>query len=199
MEAVGGAGVTDIIRIDPDHPTKKRLISVGYVYRLCIACETRVSLKCRQPISALTLSLSSSLLLVGTTDGNLHIYDVASHQLLRTISTHKGSSITHLRTMLKPPDLVGHVSLSLSVGSSSDTKDTIPVRPIVPFQRMQDPKAREAHEVMLMLPPQTTVSAVYHSLARVVRLTRCAEANRRFLLILNGRAHTRSCSFRKAG
>ncbi|KAH8093781.1 WD40 repeat-like protein [Cristinia sonorae] len=136
MEAVGGAGVTEIIRIDPEQQTKKRQIAVG------------------QPISTITLSLTSSLLLVGTCDGHIHIYDVASHQLLRSISTHKGTSITYLRTMLKSPDLVGHVSLSLSIGSSTDAKDSIPVRPVAPFQRMQDPKTREAHEVSLMLAVQ---------------------------------------------
>lgn len=59
--------------------------------------------------------------------------------------------------MLKPPDLVGHVSLSLGAGTSADAKDSVPVRPVAPFQRMQDPKAREAHEVALQLPVQLTV------------------------------------------
>ncbi|TCD67587.1 Pre-rRNA-processing protein ipi3 [Steccherinum ochraceum] len=139
MEAVGGAGVTDIIRIDPEQSTK-RSISVG------------------QPVTALTLSLTSSLLLAGTIDGHIHVYDVASHQLLRSITTHKGLSITHLRTMLKPPDLVGHVSLSLGAGASADAKDSVPVRPVAAFQRMQDPKAREAHEVARQLPVQLTRS-----------------------------------------
>jgi pre-rRNA-processing protein IPI3 len=91
---------------------------------------------------------------VGTATGLIHIYDIASHQLLRTISAHKGMSISHLTTMLKPPDLVGHISLSLNLGSSADAKDIIPMRPIVPFHRMKDSKAREAHEVAMMLPVQ---------------------------------------------
>ncbi|KAG2353724.1 WD40-repeat-containing domain protein [Suillus spraguei] len=120
IEAVGGAGVSDVIRVaDEDSNNRKRLITVD------------------QPITVLTISLTSSLLL-----------------LLRTISTHKGMSISHLTTMLKPPDLVGHVSLSLNLGSSADAKDIIPVRPIVPFHRMKDPKTREAHEVVMMLPVQ---------------------------------------------
>jgi pre-rRNA-processing protein IPI3 len=110
-----------------------------------------------QPITALTISLTGSLLLVGTATGLVHLYDIASHQLLRTISTHKGMSISHLATMLKPPDLIGHVSLSLNVGSFSDAKDVIPVRPVVPFHRMKDAKARDAHEVMMMLPVQVEV------------------------------------------
>lgn len=54
--------------------------------------------------------------------------------------------------MLKPPDLVGHISLNLNGGGATDPRDTIPVRPVVAFQRMRDPKAREAHEVAMMLP-----------------------------------------------
>ncbi|KAG5638351.1 hypothetical protein H0H81_000484 [Sphagnurus paluster] len=59
--------------------------------------------------------------------------------------------------MLKPPDLIGHINLNLAVGSASDAKDVIPVKPISPFQRMRDPKTREAHEVAVLLPPQKTV------------------------------------------
>ncbi|CAL1714772.1 unnamed protein product [Somion occarium] len=142
LEAVGGAGVTDIIRIDGEgqENSRKRLISVS------------------QPITTLAISLTSSLLLVGTATGLIQIYDIASHQLLRTISTHKGFSITHLSTMLKPPDLVGHVSLSLGTGSTPDARESIPVKPVTPFQRMRDPKARELHEVAIMLPAQPSRS-----------------------------------------
>ncbi|KAG1876566.1 WD40-repeat-containing domain protein [Suillus subalutaceus] len=137
IEAVGGAGVSDLIRVaDEDSNSRKCLITVG------------------QPITVLTISLTSSLLLVGTSTGLIHIYDIASHQLLRTISTYKGMSISHLATMLKPPDLVGHISLSLGLGSSADAKDIIPMRPVVPFHRIKDSKLREAHEVTMMLPVQ---------------------------------------------
>ncbi|EKM49939.1 uncharacterized protein PHACADRAFT_166518 [Phanerochaete carnosa HHB-10118-sp] len=140
MEAVGGAGSTDVIRItdEDQQAARKRLIAVD------------------QPVMSMTISLTSSLLLVGTASGLVHSYDIASHQLLRTISTHKGLSIAHLQTMLKPPDLVGHVSLSLSAGNPADSRDTIPVRTVAPFQRMRDPKMREAHEVAVMLPPSLT-------------------------------------------
>ncbi|PSR76142.1 hypothetical protein PHLCEN_2v8640 [Hermanssonia centrifuga] len=140
MEAVGGAGSIGIIRItdEDQQAAKMRLISVG------------------QPIESLSISLTSTLLIVGTTAGLIHIYDIASHQLLRTISTHKGFSITCLMTMLKPPDLIGHVSLTLNATNATDVRDTIPVKPVAPFQRMRDPKSREAHEVMLLLPPSNT-------------------------------------------
>lgn len=103
---------------------------------------------------AISISMTTSLLLVGTVSGLIHLYDIASHQLLRSISAHKGMSITFLATMLKPPDLVGHISLS----SSADAKDVIPVRHVAPFQRMKDPKARETHEVTMMLPIQDEVN-----------------------------------------
>ncbi|KAG5647909.1 hypothetical protein DXG03_007833 [Asterophora parasitica] len=139
-EALGGAGVSDIIRVGEEsrEEQKKRLIAVG------------------QPITSLAISLASSHLLVGTETGLIHIYDIPSHQLLRTISTHKGLAVTHLATMLKPLDLIGHVNLTLTAGSTGDAKDVIPVKPVSPFQRMRDPKTREAHDVSVLLPAQRT-------------------------------------------
>lgn len=158
MEAVGGAGSMDMIRItDEDlQAARKRLIAVGYVARFCVNQETHTLY--RQSVITMTISLTSSLLLVGTSAGLIHSYDIASHQLLRTISTHKGLSISYLATMLKPPDLVGHVSLSLGTNNSADSRDTIPARTVAAFQRMRDPKQREAHEVSMFLPPSQTVS-----------------------------------------
>lgn len=104
------------------------------------------------------MSLTSAILLVGTSEGLIHIYDVPSHQLLRTISNHKGMSIAHLQTMVKPPDLIGHIALEFRSGSSNDPKDTIPVKPVMPFQRMRDPKTRDAHEITTMLPVSSRVS-----------------------------------------
>lgn len=105
----------------------------------------------------MTISLTSSHLLVGTDGGLIHVYDIPSHQLLRTISTHKGLIITYLATMLKPPDLIGHINLNLTVGSAADARDTIPIKSVTPFQRMRDMKTREAHEVSILLPSQHTV------------------------------------------
>ncbi|KAF8826868.1 hypothetical protein HHX47_DHR5000519 [Lentinula edodes] len=133
VEAIGGGGVNDIIRVTDESAgsQKKRLINVGH------------------PITCMSLSLTSNLL-VGTSSGLIHIYDTPTHQLLRTISTHKGLSISYLATILKPIDLTGHVSFNFN--SSVTTIDTIPVKPIMPFQRMRDAKAREIHEVSMMLP-----------------------------------------------
>ncbi|RXW12812.1 hypothetical protein EST38_g13043 [Candolleomyces aberdarensis] len=139
MQAIGGLGANDVVRIDEEYlqAQKKRLIQVGQV------------------VSSVTISLSSTWLLVGTVDGQIHIYDIPSHQLLRSISTHKGFSISHIQTMMKPPDLSGHVSTNFKVGASADLKDTIPVKPVVPFQRTRDVKAREAHEVLVLLKNKT--------------------------------------------
>lgn len=142
--------------------TKRLRRSVSYLLRRSpirsfTSASSAESQHDRQPVTTMVISLTSSLLLVGTATGLIHSYDIASHQLLRTISTHKGFSITHLTTMLKPPDLVGHVSLSLNVGSLADSRESLPGRPIVSFQRMRDPKQRDAHEVTMMLPSTKTV------------------------------------------
>lgn len=148
MEAVGGGGVSDVIRINDIDPqtAKKRLISVGH------------------PVTTLAISLTSSLLLVGTATGLVQTYDIASHQLLRTLTAHKGMVITHLTALLRPPDLIGHISLTLAAGT--ETKE-VPVRPVVPFQRMRDAKTREAHDVAMMLPVrESTNSQVFFSYSR---------------------------------
>ncbi|KAH9169914.1 WD40 repeat-like protein [Lactarius sanguifluus] len=121
-EAIGGAGVNDVllVRDDDSSTTKRRLISVG------------------EPVTALSFSLTGALLLAGTALGNVHVYDVPSHQLLRTINAHPA--------LLKPPDLVGHVQLG------GDKDGGIPVLPILPFQRMREARPREAHEVTMVLP-----------------------------------------------
>jgi pre-rRNA-processing protein IPI3 len=106
----------------------------------------------------MAISLTSTYLLVGTSNGAIHLYDLPSHQLLRTISAHKGLSITYLTSILKPPDLIGHVSLDLKISSMSDANDALPAKPVQPFQRMKDPKAREAHEVHMLLHAKTNVS-----------------------------------------
>ncbi|KAF5362425.1 hypothetical protein D9756_002430 [Leucocoprinus leucothites] len=133
-EALGGGGTSDIIRVGEEDqtPQTRRLIQVG------------------ETVSAMAISLTSTFLLVGTSSGMIHLYDLTSHQLLRTISTHKGFSISYLTSILKPPDLIGHISLDLKVGSLSDAKDALPAKPVQPFQRMKDAKTREAHEVYML-------------------------------------------------
>jgi pre-rRNA-processing protein IPI3 len=108
----------------------------------------------------MAFSLTSTLLLVGTATGLIYLIDVPTHQQLRIISTHKNFSITHLQTMLKPPDLMGHVNLNHYVGHGADPRENIPVRPVSAFQRLKDARAREAHDVMLMLPPAEQASEV---------------------------------------
>ncbi|EIW58666.1 WD40 repeat-like protein [Trametes versicolor FP-101664 SS1] len=150
MEAVGGAGVSDVIRINDVDPkdARKRLISVG------------------EAVTTMVISLTGSMLLAGTSSGLIHIYDIASHQLLRTLSSHKGMTVTHISTMLRPPDLVGHISLTLGAGTAGDARENIPVRPVAPFQRIRDAKAREAHEVSLIIPHKTTSTGAFFSYSR---------------------------------
>lgn len=136
IEAIGGVESHSVIHVndEPEDEGKKRLITVG------------------QAVTTLSISITTSLLLVGTTEGLIHLYDITSLQLLRTISSHRGMSITFLTTMIKPPDLIGHVSLMLNVSSTSDARDVMPVKPIAPLHRIKDMKAREHHEVTIMLP-----------------------------------------------
>lgn len=114
----------------------------------------------------MTISLTGSSLLVGTEGGLVHLYDIASHQLLRTISSHKGGTITFLRSILKPIDLVGHVSLNLHINGATDAKDIIPIRPILPFQRIKAAELRDTHEVTIMLPAVRNVSDLGSSMSR---------------------------------
>jgi pre-rRNA-processing protein IPI3 len=154
-EAIGGAGVSDALSGAENErdSSNRRLVTVGCVnpslrYRTATHNPTLSDLLFREPITALCLSLTGAMLLAGTALGNVHVYDVPSHQLLRTINAHPGPglAVTHLTTLLKPPDLVGHVRLD------GDKDGKIPVRPIVPFQRMREARPREAHEVTMMLP-----------------------------------------------
>jgi pre-rRNA-processing protein IPI3 len=104
----------------------------------------------RSLVTCLAISMASSLLLVGTSAGSIRIFDIASHQLLRSILVHKdkGLRISTLATILKPLDLVGHINLNLS----ADAKDGPPIhpKPVVPFMKMRDAKAREKREVWMM-------------------------------------------------
>jgi pre-rRNA-processing protein IPI3 len=109
------------------------------------------------------------MLLAGTALGNVHVYDVPSHQLLRTINAHPGPglAVTHLSTLLKPPDLVGHVRLD------GDNDGRIPVRPIMPFQRMREARPREAHEVTMMLPHAQKVCSRLLGVKKKYPVKRC--------------------------
>lgn len=105
------------------------------------------------------------MLLAGTTDGEVRLYDIVSHQLLRTISPVKdksqGLAVTHIECMLKPPDLIGHLSLDLHVNGVTTSKDVMPTKPIAAFQKVRDEKTREAHEVPIMLPNREEVSRLF--------------------------------------
>ena len=172
IEAIGGGGVTAPIRIDGEgDKLLKRAINVGYgqpiiqrkFFTLKDILTKPHNLHYRHPVTAITISLTSSTLLVGTASGTIQLYDIASHQLLRTINNAslKGHAITHLQTLLRPPDLIGHVSANLgSGGGVVSVKEVEPTRPIVPFQRIRDVKAREAHEVLIALPGASQVETV---------------------------------------
>jgi pre-rRNA-processing protein IPI3 len=122
--ALGGHGRGDVIRIDAGG---KRLFAPG------------------QAVSALALSLTGTTLLAGTTAGKVLLFDVASHQLLRSFVL--GAPVTYLASGLRPPDLAGHVRL----GGGRDARAPVP-RHVAPLQRTRDEKARLAHEAWVRLP-----------------------------------------------
>ena len=99
------------------------------------------------------------MLLAGTALGNVHVYNVPSHQLLHTVNVHPGPglAVTHLTTLLRPPDLIGHMRFD------GDKDGRIPVRPIMQFQRMREARPREAHEVTMMLPHAQKVCSCLRS------------------------------------
>ncbi|KAG8942725.1 Pre-rRNA-processing protein ipi3 [Tulasnella sp. 424] len=130
LEAVGGMDEGGAMRIDDeDVPTRKRLISAG------------------QEATSLAISFTGSTLLVGTATGVVQVYDIPSHQLIRSINVQQGFAVTHVCSFLKPLDLVGQ----MTIGGPSTT-DNIPVRPISSFHRIRDQASRDAHEVPVMLP-----------------------------------------------
>lgn len=102
----------------------------------------------------MAISLTSSLLIVGVTAAQIQIYDIASHQLIRTIPTLKEFSVNALQVMLKPHDLMGHATIG---SATSRAGDEVPIRSVTSFQRTRDPKTREKHEVLILLPPHPTV------------------------------------------
>jgi pre-rRNA-processing protein IPI3 len=106
----------------------------------------------------LAFTLNALSLAAGLENGTINLYSLTTHQLLKTITTHKGQPITYLKALLKPPDVLGHISF----GNPSASKDAIPLRPVLPFQRIRDPKARSSHEVMMKLPTFDVVQFLQH-------------------------------------
>ncbi|KAG9047524.1 Pre-rRNA-processing protein ipi3 [Tulasnella sp. UAMH 9824] len=133
VEAVAGMEEGGAMRIDDEEvPTRKRLISAG------------------QEVTSLAISFTGSTLLVGTATGVVQIYDIPSHQLIRSINVQQGFAVTHVSSFLKPLDLVGQ----MTIGGPSPT-DNISVRPISSFHRIRDQASRDAHEVPITLPIPT--------------------------------------------
>lgn len=113
----------------------------------------------RSPITALVLSKSQSHLISGTASGHIYIHSLPSHQHLRTITSHIGVPITHLSTLLRPPDLVGSVSLrdaaNAATSNGSVAPGAWPVREVKQFERMKVLKRDVRHmgDVGILLRP----------------------------------------------
>jgi len=136
LEAVGGGAANgEHVQIATLDGETARLISVG------------------EPVTCMSMTINSNNLLLGLESGLVNVYDVTSHQLLRSITTHKGQPIVMVGSMIKPFDLMGHIE----IGETSTSREDLPIRSILPFQRIRDPRAREAHDVSILLPPSNTV------------------------------------------
>lgn len=55
-----------------------------------LVCVLIVDLGSRRPVSCLALSYDAILLIAGSSDGTVAIWDIASRQLLKTFRQHKG-------------------------------------------------------------------------------------------------------------
>jgi hypothetical protein len=131
-------------------------------YQPRISCCLLLYTHRRAPITALVLSKSQSHLISGTAHGHIHIHSLPSHQHLRTITSHIGVPITHLSTLVRPPDLVGSVSLRDAANAATMSVGGIvgagawPVKEVKQFERMKVVKrdaARQMGDVGVMLRP----------------------------------------------
>jgi len=133
VEAVGGGGLgSESVKVGEDTKGKGR-ISLDHA------------------ITCLSISLSQTHLITGTASGEIHIHALPSHQHTRTILTHVGSPISHISTMLRPPDLIGHISLTAAMHGGLN-KDGWPVMEVRPLERMRvGQRQRLEQEIGVML------------------------------------------------
>ncbi|GHJ90405.1 hypothetical protein NliqN6_6807 [Naganishia liquefaciens] len=125
----------------------------------------RISLN--SPITALVLSKSQSHLVSGTASGHIYIHALPSHQHLRTITSHVGVPVTHLSTLIRPPDLVGSVSLRDAANAATSSHGVVapgawPVKEIKQFERMKVIKrdARHTGDLGILLRPHVDFSEI---------------------------------------
>ncbi|WWC64154.1 uncharacterized protein I303_106762 [Kwoniella dejecticola CBS 10117] len=108
--------------------------------------------KVKISITSMTLSISSTTLLIGCSDGTIHLYSLPSHQHLRTLSSHSGP-ITHLSTLLKPVDLlISGGGSSSSGGVKGKVLEEYPIMEIKNFERMKSQNVKTNHNITIKLP-----------------------------------------------
>lgn len=67
--------------------------------------------------------------------------------------------------MLKPQDLMGHTTIGTAKNDAN-----IPLRSVASFQRTRDPKARDIHNILLLLPPNNQVCEGLNQLRHVHKI-----------------------------
>ncbi|CAG8465532.1 2341_t:CDS:2 [Ambispora gerdemannii] len=117
VESVDGGGAVEGVALE-GHNYNNTKGGLGLVFRGHSA-----------GITAITLSYDSTILLSASEDGTVLIWDIASRQMLKTFTYHKGP-VTNLSVFLKPPELS-------TIGSSVTASNKIPIPHISPFKKVQ--------------------------------------------------------------
>jgi pre-rRNA-processing protein IPI3 len=90
------------------------------------------------------------VLLVGTSTSHIHIVNLPSLQLVRTVPAPASNSgpISFISTLLRPPDLVGRIGGAQENNGAAgpDADDEWPVRPVGPLGRTIVPKEGQARQ-----------------------------------------------------
>ncbi|RIB17367.1 WD40-repeat-containing domain protein [Gigaspora rosea] len=118
ITAVGGAGVVEDVA--SEHDDKRGLIFRGH----------------GMPITTLSLSYDATLLLSGSQDETVKVWDIASRQMIKNF-THLKGPIVNIQTFIKPPDLF---NLGLSPAKIME-------QPIQHFKRTQGISIKEDSEI----------------------------------------------------
>ncbi|KAH7106050.1 WD40 repeat-like protein [Auriculariales sp. MPI-PUGE-AT-0066] len=155
----------DLYTHGPARGSARSVVGAGETVHLGVDVEEDKNLRLRvfslgkaTAITSLALDLPGTQLLAGGADGTVSVFDVASHQLLRTFSplpAGQGGAITSLATLLRPADLIGPSA------AAAGAKDALPLRPLAVFHRIRDRAAREAHDVPVVLPKQPLAALPY--------------------------------------
>ncbi|WWC73216.1 uncharacterized protein I206_107182 [Kwoniella pini CBS 10737] len=110
-------------------------------------------------ITSMTLSISSTNLILGFSNGQINLYSLPSHQHLRTLSSHS-NSITHLSTLLKPLDLIKSNNSNGGAGGGGNNGngkllEEYSIFEIKSFERIKSQNVKLNHNITIKLSQNT--------------------------------------------